>query len=640
VDAAAVVEHLVGEDLPDEALGRLVETAEGNPLFLEELTSALLEGAGPNGPLPSSVRTVIAARVDALPDPARSALLAASVVGKIFWRGTLEALGVTDALDDALSALEARDLIRRSPDTRVAGDSEFAFKHILIRDVCYATLPRAERRRAHEAIARYIEGVTGHDRELAWLLANHWEAAGDAPRAVDYLLRAAEQAQEALAMQRAIEMYERAASLVEDEPSRTRVAFERGKARVRLGDHVAGAAELEAVVPSLEGRDAATAWLFLARAYHWTERTDETREAAERATAISEQSASMDLIAPSLARLSQALAMRGREGDLPRAIDIGEEALKRWHGGTHVEDLAEHQHLLADQYYWTADYERALELANRAKEIAVHPLSTESRLRGGGMSGLILGAMGRYEESIHNADAAIAAAVELGRADLRVVLNYSTAPLREVYDLDEAWSRSERSFAASSPDEPFHMPRMNAIVDLIETDILGGDTRDALHRWEPVWEETLTTPAWERWLLGAKLAAFRAELALAAGDAEEAATWADRGLALAAEAPRRKYVAVSHAVLARALARLGHKDESLEHAGAAVAVADDVGNPAGRWRTRRALVEAATGAGDSETAARAAQEAMAVVRSIAEGLSSERAVTFLRAPQVAEAMEA
>jgi tetratricopeptide (TPR) repeat protein len=255
------------------------------------------------------------------------------------------------------------------------------------------------------------------------------------------------------------------------------------------------------------------------------------------------------------------------------------------------------------------------------------------------MSGLILGAMGRYEESIQNADAAIAAAEELGRTDVRVVLNYSTAPLREVYDLEEARTRSERSLGASSPHEAFHMPRMNAIVDLIETEILDGNMRDAFRRWEPVWEEALATPAWERWLLGAKLAAFRAELELAAGDAEQAATWADRGLALATEGPRRKYVAVSHAVLARALARLGHREESLEHARAAVAIADEVGNPAGRWRTRRALVEAATAGGDSATAAQAAEEATAVVKSIAEELSSERAAMFLRAPQVAEAIE-
>jgi class 3 adenylate cyclase len=636
-DAAAIVTHLVGEELSENALTRLVDAAEGNPLFLEELTSALLEGAGLDGPLPSSVRTVIAARVDALPEPARAALLAAAVVGKVFWRGTLDALGATD-LDEALSALEARDLIRRSTESQVEGDAEFVFKHILIRDVCYATLPRAERRRAHEAVARHIERLTADDRELAWLLANHWEAAGDAGRAVDYLLLAAERAQEMLALQQAMDLSDRAYALAEDDATRTRVSLQRGRARISLGDHEAGAAEVEAVLPSLDGRDRALALLCLARAYHWTERTDETRVAAEGAAEAARDAGADDVVAPAYARLSQALAMRGEEGDLQRAIELGEEALAGWHAGAFVQDLAEHQHLLADQHYWMGRYARALELADSAKAVAVDPLSTESRLRGGGMRGLVLAAMGNYEEAITSADAAIAAGLELGHAEVRVLLNYSTAPLREVFALDEARARSERAVAASSPTEAFHMPRMNALADLIETDILAGELGVALTRWEPLWEEALGTPAWERWLLGGKLAAFRAELALAVGEPQEAATWAERAARIAAETSRAKYAGVADAILARSLARLRESDAAVERARAAVTTADQLGNPSGRWRAYRALSEAARAAGDGETAERASDDARGVIRAIANGLSPDRAAAFLAAPQVGEAL--
>src|SRR5439155_12739136 len=236
-EAAAVVGHLVGEDLPAHAVGRLVGVAEGNPLFLEELTAALLEGADVGRELPSTVRAAIAARIDALPPEQRSALLSASVVGRAFWKGSLRALGRTGELDDLLDALEARELIRRESTSRMRGDVEFSFRHILIRDVCYATLPRAERRAAHEAVARYIEEVAGEmDRDLAWLLAHHWEEAGEWSRAIDYLLLAAERAQEAMAEDDAMGLFERAHELAADDAARIRIRLLQGLALVRFED--------------------------------------------------------------------------------------------------------------------------------------------------------------------------------------------------------------------------------------------------------------------------------------------------------------------------------------------------------------------------------------------------------------------
>src|SRR5262249_14522739 len=187
-----------------------VGVADGNPLFLEELTAALLEGANVSSELPTTVRAAIAARIDALPPEQRSALLSASVVGKTFWMGALRALGHGDRVEHVLDALETRELVRREPSSTMGGDAEFSFRHVLIRDVCYATLPRAERRTAHEAVAHYIEAVAGEqDRELAWLLAHHWEQAGNLPRAIDYLLLSAERAQEALAEAEAMDLFER-----------------------------------------------------------------------------------------------------------------------------------------------------------------------------------------------------------------------------------------------------------------------------------------------------------------------------------------------------------------------------------------------------------------------------------------------
>ena len=143
-DAAALAERLLPPDGGANALGRIIETAGGNPLFLEELSASVAElGAGAD--LPITVREAIAARIDALPADARGTLLSAAVVGRTFWRGVVEILGEVSDVDSALAQLEARDLVRRDSSSQLAGDVQFTFKHMLIREVAYATVPRAVR---------------------------------------------------------------------------------------------------------------------------------------------------------------------------------------------------------------------------------------------------------------------------------------------------------------------------------------------------------------------------------------------------------------------------------------------------------------------------------------------------------------
>jgi class 3 adenylate cyclase len=197
---------------------RLVATAEGNPLFIEELAASLAEGATATDKLPTSVRAIVSARLDALPATERALVLDASVVGRVFWRRVLESLGwESDALFDALDSLEDRDLIRRDPTSRVEGDHQFSFKHTLIRDVAYATLPRAKRRSRHAAVARFVEEDAGELDAVAAFLAHHWREAGDVDRAVDYFLTAAERASRGWAKEEAVQFYDGALELVPPE---------------------------------------------------------------------------------------------------------------------------------------------------------------------------------------------------------------------------------------------------------------------------------------------------------------------------------------------------------------------------------------------------------------------------------------
>jgi class 3 adenylate cyclase len=239
VDSASIASYLLsgGGDL--SAVERLVEVAEGNPLFIEELAASLLD-RGPSDELPTTVRAAIASRIDALPADARATLLAASVVGKHFWPGVLHSFGDLAGVDDALAALESRDLIRREPSSQVQGEAEYSFKHILIREVAYSTLPRADRKQRHAAVARYIEDVAGdRTRNLAWVIAHHWREAGEPHRSLPYLISAAELAHEQLAFHHAVQLYSSALELMnEDDPRRTDVTVRRAIAFSRLSHAV------------------------------------------------------------------------------------------------------------------------------------------------------------------------------------------------------------------------------------------------------------------------------------------------------------------------------------------------------------------------------------------------------------------
>src|ERR671925_128735 len=238
-DSKAIASHLLPEAGDPASVERLVEVAEGNPLFIEELAVSLAD-RGPSEELPTTVRAAIASRIDALPPASRATLLAASVIGKHFWRGVLHAIDDLDDMDDALAALEARDLIRRESLSQVKDDAEFSFKHILIREVAYATLPRADRRRRHAAAATYIEEAL-HDRarNLAWILAHHWREAGEDQRAIPYLIAAAEQADEQLAFHHSLTLYSSALELLPQEDARRRdLTVRRAIALTRLSHAV------------------------------------------------------------------------------------------------------------------------------------------------------------------------------------------------------------------------------------------------------------------------------------------------------------------------------------------------------------------------------------------------------------------
>jgi tetratricopeptide (TPR) repeat protein len=275
-------------------------------------------------------------------------------------------------------------------------------------------------------------------------------------------------------------------------------------------------------------------------------------------------------------------------------------------------------------------------------EIAgVDPHSAEFLLRGAGLEGLALAGLGRYEEALAKADAAIATAEAIGRA-ANVVTNYSTGPLRDIFAVEEARRRSAEVAGRLGPSD-FNMPWLNARTDLICSALLLGDLGDVERAWPGIWDDAHASLAWERWLVSGRLGALRAELELAMSRFDDAVTWGRRALELATKGGRTKYEAVSLITLGTALAGDGAGDDAVKILERAVLRADTLGSPLYRWQARAALVEALrAGPGGTVPTARAEAagvEAVAIIRAVAASLAPERATAYLAAPPVASALE-
>ena len=251
VDLTSRLLQLHGLTHLSERSSELAATGEGNPLFLEELSASLAEQAtASDGELPTSIRAIVGARLDALPAGEREVLRDASVAGKTFWRGSLMELrpGRTD-LPELLSSLEKRGFIHRYAVSRIKGEQQYTFKHVLIREVAHRTLLREERKQAHGAVARFLESATPDHQDVASALGYHWREAGEDERAMNYFLMAAEQAGRGWAKERASALYRDALALVpESDTDRRREIFRKQALMAAAATHVLEAQQLRSRV--------------------------------------------------------------------------------------------------------------------------------------------------------------------------------------------------------------------------------------------------------------------------------------------------------------------------------------------------------------------------------------------------------
>jgi class 3 adenylate cyclase/tetratricopeptide (TPR) repeat protein len=166
--------------LPAETQTVLVQRAGGNPLYAEEYVRMLADRGEGDLPLPETVQGIVAARLDLLGDAEKALLQDAAVLGKVFWTDALISLAKLERreLEDRLHALERKEFISRERRSAVAGEAQYAFRHVLVRDVAYGQMPRAARADGHRQAAEWIESLPlDRSEDRSEMLAHHYSNA-------------------------------------------------------------------------------------------------------------------------------------------------------------------------------------------------------------------------------------------------------------------------------------------------------------------------------------------------------------------------------------------------------------------------------------------------------------------------------
>jgi class 3 adenylate cyclase/tetratricopeptide (TPR) repeat protein len=243
-DSHRLVEVLGGGELGADERARILEGAEGNPLFVEQMLALAVEGH-PAEAIPPSIQALLAARLDRLPSDERAVLERAAAIGREFTAGAVTSLSEDEAVAATLLSLVRRDLVE--PDrSLIPGDDGFRFRHVLIRDAAYAGVAKSSRADLHERYADWLDGaapdldeITGYHLEQAFRYHQELGTADDAlaSRAGERLARAGRRAAARGDLPAAVTLLTRTAALLPDSHAdRREILPMLGSALMRTGD--------------------------------------------------------------------------------------------------------------------------------------------------------------------------------------------------------------------------------------------------------------------------------------------------------------------------------------------------------------------------------------------------------------------
>ena len=390
---ALISSLLTISDLPSSLRRMILQKAEGNPFFVEEVVRTLIDGGAvvrdesgmhwraatkvDDIAIPDNLQSLLIARFDRLEEEARKTLQLASVIGRSFYYKVLEI--VSDAsvtLDRQLNTLQRVELIREA--ARLP-ELEYMFKHELTREAAYGSILRRRRRTFHRQVGEAIEGLFS-DRleEEAHRLAHHFDESKDAQRALKYYTMAGDAAARLYANTEAIDHYTRALGLATRGEATDEQLIHlytiRGRTMELASQHddaLANYGELEAIAQERKNPALEVAALLPQATLHstFTSRFDPDRgeDLAVRALALAKELQDPQAEAKALWNLM--LAMTFGRSDPSAAVDYGEQSIAIARENSLREELAFALNDISRVYFSIGQTDQAAEAGQEAREL-------------------------------------------------------------------------------------------------------------------------------------------------------------------------------------------------------------------------------------------------------------------------------
>lgn len=510
-----------------------------------------------------------------------------------FWSGGVAALDSATAasseagagLLDAIADLEERDLLRQDAASAVAGESAYSFKHVLLRDAAYASLPRRQRKALHAAAAAWLSAAAGERvSDFADQLAHHAVAAGQPDLALGHLMTAADRSRRAAAHRREAALLAEATQLADslDRPALVaELHAQRGRALSRIALWAEARTELETALTGLPDSTAAQlrrraeVHCDLSAACFWLLDTDAIREHAQIALELGTRIASYDV---QLAARAQITSADSATGDVERVLAEGRSLVsdaEAWGVPAPYARLGGY----SLQLYLTGDGESAIEVSRAAVSTGRATGDTQGVLWNMPHIGMAAAAAGRYDEAL----TVFREARQFGEeyellAGLPRCIAMSAGFHLDLFDFAGAEEIQEE--ARDLGRSHFNPSAVSAGIDLLFNFTRRGDIGHAEGLVDSVGEELMTGGGWHGWLWRLRFTQLQAELAAARGEADAAMQLARHALEQSRSKKRKKYEAYARITLGGQLAATGRKTEALKELSTATALAYQLGNPA------------------------------------------------------------
>ena len=625
--------------LPEQLEQLILDKAEGNPFYIEEVSKSLLEEGAlrrTDGTyvlarpakevlIPNTIQEVILSRIDRLERGSKEALQLASVIGREFTVRLLKRITETRAgLEDLLIGLKSLELIYEKT---FFPELSYMFKHALTHQVAYSTLLLERRKALHQMVATGIEELYG-DRlpEMYEMLAHHYYESEDWRKALDYSVKAARKAAGSYANQEAMAYYDQA----------LRAFRQMGDASADvLMDIYAGRAEISFTISDWKGvvnsytslreaaREAGNGVLEgmglagIANGHVWTHQFDLAETEAKEALAMAERIHNNAIRTGAMYVQAELQCLRG---NLKAGVRTFKEVARLSQETNQPLYETLNGLFFAINYSWRGLYDEANRIATESLAASAKHHMTAPLLFNKWNQGLGFAGSGRYKEALTTLRETVALCQRMGDAAIQ---SRALNTLGWIYGELGAWDRAKEAnqkaldlaLALGDPEI-----LTNARINLGDCAYALGQKEQARRDFEQLYASLPQLQEWMKWRYSQHLRHSLGELLFGFGEQDEALRLADECLALAEPTESRKNIVKARRLRGQIFLGRGNLAKADEDIGVALATALQIGNPPQVWKTYAALGDLRKVQGRLTDARQAYNDALAVMQKVAGGL--------------------